>query len=226
MKEMNSSSVGNLAAVLSVLFALGYSVAQIATLFDLLPPPYDLIAMFVPSLLLAPCFVMVMAALFHRSDRHARLFTLISLCFALVYCVFVSLVYFGQLAAIIPLQAKKEAVDPQLLFRDSSLMVAIDCLGYGFMSLSALVAAFAFKERKGLFRSLLAHGLLAPFIIASFFVPALLAVGAFWMITFPWAMIQAAWYFNRVHYTEGGEGSHSSKGTSHRTARARSSSAV
>jgi hypothetical protein len=208
MKGMTTCQAGGFAALLSIIFAILYSVAQIATLLHLLPSPYDLIAMFVPSLLLAPAFVITMATLYHRSARHSRFFALVGLCFALLYCAFVSLVYFGQLAAIIPLQLKKETVDSQLLFQGSSLVVAVDCIGYGFMSLATLFTAFAYAERKGLYRSLLVHGLLAPIIIASFFIPVLLLGGALWMITFPWAMIQSYRYFKslfKAAYRQGKE---------------------
>lgn len=188
---MNSSQIGSLSSLLALLFALLYSLAQIATVLQLIPTPLDLIVMFIPSLLLAPCFVVTMAALYHRSTKHSRLLSLVGLCFALLYCGFACLVYFGQLAAILPLQLKRETVDPLLRFEGASLMVAIDCLGYAFMSLAAICAAFAHAERKWFYRSMLAHGLLAPVIVASFFYPPLLPAGALWMITFPWAMVQS-----------------------------------
>jgi hypothetical protein len=42
---------------------------------------------------------------------------------------------------------------------------------------------------------MLFHGFLAPVIIASFFFPVLLFIGALWMISFPFAMMQALFFF-------------------------------
>ena len=202
---MNSSQIGSLSSLLALLFAVFYSLAQIATLLQLIPTPLDLIVMFIPSLLLAPCFVVTMAALYHRSSKHSRLLALIGLCFSLLYCGFACLVSFGQLAAILPLQLKHETVSPLLRFEGASLMVAFDCLGYAFMSLAAVCAAFAHAERKWFYRSMLAHGLLAPVIVAAFFYPPLLPAGALWMITFPWAMVQSIRLFNSRMRVNAGE---------------------
>jgi hypothetical protein len=86
-------------------------------------------------------------------------------------------------------------VDSQFIFSNNSLMVAVDCLGYGFMSVATFSLAFSFSKKKWLFISLLCHGLLAPFVVGAFFFPALLAIGALWMITLPFAMIMAMKFF-------------------------------
>ena len=77
--------------------------------------------------------------------------------------------------------------------------MAIDCLGYFFMSLSTFFAAFAFRHlhHKWLYRALLYNGLLMPILVLAFFHPLLYYAGALWMITFPVAMIQAAKLFRR-----------------------------
>jgi len=65
--------------------------------------------------------------------------------------------------------------------------------------LSTFFAAFAFKRNyrsRWLYRSLLFNGFLTPFTIAAFFIPALLAIGALWMITMPMALINAASWFS------------------------------
>jgi hypothetical protein len=187
--------LGRGAALLSIIFSLAYSIVQLMALLQWIPHPYDLIGMFLPSLLLAPCFVVVMIALHYTAPASARGFTMAGVGFSLVYCALVSVVYFTQLASVIPLQRKNELVDAgQLLFTGRSVMVAIDCLGYGFMSVATLFAAFAFrqyKKSKWLYRGLLAHGLLAPAIIGAFFFPLLMIIGVWWMVTLPLAMINA-----------------------------------
>lgn len=199
---MNKTIIpGRWAARLSLVLGLIYSIVQILALLHWIPSPYDLIGMFIPSLLLAPAFLVTMACLHYSMENEARLFSFTGAGFALLYCALVSIVYFTQLASIIPLQLRNAAIAPQLLFNGSSIMVAIDCLGYGFMSLATLFTAFAFTQHRWLYRSLLLHGLLAPVIIASFFFPLLLAAGALWMITFPLAMIQVLKLFG-IHTSE------------------------
>jgi hypothetical protein len=44
---------------------------------------------------------------------------------------------------------------------------------------------------------LLANGILAPFLLAQLAYPALIYVGALWLITFPGSMIALAWHFRR-----------------------------
>ena len=74
--------------------------------------------------------------------------------------------------------------------------MAVDCLGYFFMSFSTLFTAFAFqKESKWLYRGLLYNGSLLPVLILAFFYPVFYYAGAIWMITFPLAMINAAKIF-------------------------------
>lgn len=191
---MNSTKyIGIRAAQLSLLFSVCYSLLQIASLLLWIKQPYNLVGMFIPSLLLAPSFLTVMASLHLLASEDRKIYSMAGLSFALLYAAIVTLVYFTQLASVIPMQLRKEIIGNQLLFEGTSFMVAADCIGYGFMSLATLFTAFAYKGPgypMWLHRGLLLHGLLAPFVIASFFFPFLLAVGALWMITFPVAMIQ------------------------------------
>jgi hypothetical protein len=141
--------LGKGAAWLSIIFSLAYSIVQLMALLQWIPYPYDLVGMFLLSLLLAPCFVVVMVALHYTAPAAARGFTMAGIGFALVYCALVSVVYFTQLASVIPLQRKNELVDAgQLFFTGRSVMVAIDCLGYGFMSVATFFTAFAFRQYK------------------------------------------------------------------------------
>lgn len=182
------------AAILALTFALFYSIFQVLSLMHLIAKPYDLVAMFIPSLLLAPAFVVVIVSMQYSHSNESKIFGLSAAGFAFIYCILASGVYFTQLTSVIPLQLHNEKVDQLLLFEGTNIMVAIDCLAYAFMSLSSLFIAFSFTNHKRLFLSFFAHGLLLPFIIASFFYPALLAIGALWMITFPWAMIEVIRY--------------------------------
>jgi len=121
--------------------------------------------------------------------------------FAITYTVLVSAVYFVELTVVIPrlIQGRGDEV-ALLLFNPGSFMQAVDGLGYGFMSLSALFAAQVF-DGAGLLRrtrwALRAHGLLAPVILLSVIYPAFIAIGVLWIITFPISAILLYKIFSR-----------------------------
>src|SRR4030095_2330579 len=116
----------------------------------------------------------------------------------LLYAGDISLVYFSQLTVVIPQLLRSEITEMHVLaFRSKSFLMAVDCLGYFFMSLSTFFAAFAFENDKWLFRGLLYNGLLLPVLILAFFYPFFYYVGALWMITFPMAMLNTAGLFRK-----------------------------
>lgn len=189
--------IGSWASALSILFAVAYSLPQIASELKLIPHPQDLYWLFIPSLFLAPSFLIVMICLHYMAPGNLKLFTAIGAAMALLYCADVTLVYFSQVTVVIPAQLRNAADENQVfLFERNTFMMAVDCLGYFFMSLSTLFAAFSFRsQNKWLYRGLLYNGLLLPVLILAFFYPVFYYVGAIWMITFPLAMINAARLF-------------------------------
>ncbi|MDX1940892.1 MAG: hypothetical protein SFU99_10105 [Saprospiraceae bacterium] len=197
----NAKTIGYWSAVISLLFALGYSVAQLLSTFKMLPHPQDLFWLFLPSLFLAPPFVVTMICLHYSVSENLKIWTAIGVAFAIMYGVLVDLVYFSQLTVVVPAQLRGEINETHvLIFGTKTFLMAVDCLGYFFMSLSTLFAAFAFRNqvnRKWLYRGMLYNGLLLPVIIFAFFYPLLYYIGALWMITFPLAMIQAIWLFQK-----------------------------
>jgi len=191
-------TLGFWSSILSLIFAIAYCIPQLLSEAKLIPHPQDLYWLFTPSLLLSPSFLIVMICLHYKADETKRLFTSIGVAFAILYCADVSLVYFSQLTVIIPAQLKNNMNEKQvLLFDRRTFLMAIDCLGYFFMSLSTLFAAFAFRfENKWLYRGLLFNGMLLPVLILAFFYPVFYYVGALWMVTFPMAMINAGILFS------------------------------
>jgi len=188
--------IGYWSAILSTIFAIGYSVPQIFSTLKLIPHPQDLVWLFVPSLFLAPAFLIAIICLHYYSDENLKIWTALGVAFALLYAGDISLVYFTQLTVIIPQLLKNEITETHVLaFHSKSFLMAVDCLGYFFMSLSTFFAAFAFSNVKWLFRGLLYNGLLLPVLVLAFFYPVFYYVGALWMITFPVAMLNTARLF-------------------------------
>ena len=189
--------IGFWSAVLSLFFALGYSVPQILSELKIIPHPKDLFWLFLPSLFLAPAFLLTMISFHYIAPGDLKIWTAIGWSFALLYSISASIVYFTQLTVVLPLQLKGEIDEKHvLIFQSKSFLMAIDCLGYFFMSLSTFFAAFAFKNNnKWLYRGMLYNGLLMPVLVPAFFYPVFYYVGALWMITFPLAMVNAAKLF-------------------------------
>jgi hypothetical protein len=188
------------AALAALAAALGYGVPQIMQVMGLLPDPLDRILIFAPSLVLAPAFVLAMAALHQSAEPERRIWGLAGLALAILYAGFVGVVYVTQLGVVIPGEMRGAAADVALLkcCSTGAFMTAVDLLGYTSMSLATLFAAPAIAGG-GINRwtrlAFVANGVLAPFLIAQLALPQLIYIGALWLITFPLSMLLLAMVF-------------------------------
>lgn len=180
-------------------FSAAYSIAQVAQLLHLLPDPLDRILIFAPSLALAPCFVLALAAAYEerrsREDGAARLG---AFALALLYAACAGLVYVNQLGVVIPRDLAGTASGFARLaccgFREP--LTVVDLLGYTYMSLATLLLA---PTCRGWLRGLLlANGLLALPIFLQLFWPVLIWAASPWLIVFPWAMLLLAGELRRT----------------------------
>lgn len=120
--------------------------------------------------------------------------------FSVLYAADVSQIYVTQLGVVIPadLAGHGAKVAFAACCGSGKPATAIDLLGYTYMSLSTAVAAPIFAGpglRQWLRALLVANGLVAPFLLTQLFWPALIYVGALWMVVFPAAMILLAQAF-------------------------------
>jgi hypothetical protein len=117
--------------------------------------------------------------------------------------VMVCINYYVQLTLVVPhLQSgEPESIRPFLFTPFDSFIYSVDVLGYSFMSLATLFAAFVFTG-SGLRRSirffLLANGMLIPFLAFQIFYHALIWPASLWAVTFPGATISLAIFFKRM----------------------------
>lgn len=186
--------IGFWAAVSSLVFGLGYVAAQLFSWLKIITYPNDLFWLFLPSLFLAPAFLITMICLHYRASYQLKVYTAIGVAFALVYCTMATLTYFTQLGAIVPLLVRGDIDQTHpLFFKSRSFTMAIDCLGYFFMSMSTLFAAFAFKNtHRKLYWWLLGNGALVVLLIPAFFYPVLYYIASIWAVSFSVSMVQAA----------------------------------
>lgn len=188
------NKIGYWSALLSIVFGLGYVIAQILSWLKVLGYPNDLFWLFLPSLFLAPCFLVTVICLHYAVNSSEKIFSAIGVAFAIIYCAFATLTYFTQLGAIVPGVIEGTITDTHsLIFKPRSFTMAIDCLGYFFMSLSSLFVAFPFKRRdSGLYGWLLINGSLIVLFIPAYFNPFLYYIGSVWALSFTMSMIYAA----------------------------------
>ena len=176
------------AAILQISFR---TASEITT-----PPPMDLVALMLPSLFLAPAYVLTTVAIHRYASEKAKFWSQASIAFAGIYAVFVSDVYFVVMTVVVPHQIAGTPAEIQLLvYEQNSFLYAINVLGYGYMSLSTLFAAPVFSG-EGLEKKtrvfLFVNGVLAPFIPLQMVFPMLFYVSALQGLTFPVSMVLVA----------------------------------
>ncbi len=205
-------TLGLWSALLSSLFSITYVVAQLAEWAGLLgssggphskSTTYGLAILLTPSLLLGISFVVLMVSIHYIADSPKRIWSHVAVVFASMYATLVSIVYYIQLAFVMPRIARGETEDIQLLIFEpfDSFLYAVDVFGYSLMSLSTLFAAAVFKLQ-GIERwirwALIANGCLIPFLALQMYYPPLIWGGSLWGITFPVATLLLALHFKRL----------------------------
>jgi hypothetical protein len=203
--------LGSWSAAFASAFSLTYVVGQLAEWFGWLgsaggpESPSTLLGIIVlltPSLFLGTAFLVLMVSLHYGIPAEKKIWTHAALVFATIYCALISINYFVQLTLVAPHMARGEVDSIRfLLFTPfDSFLYSVDILGYSFMSLATLFAAFALGK-SGLERTarrfLVANGLLLPFIALQNYYHPLIYVAALWAITFPGATISLAILFTR-----------------------------
>ncbi len=174
----STKAVGFWSAVLATAFSITYVVGQLAEWTGLLGSQggpesgstlLGLVVLLTPSLFLGSSFLVLVVSIHQLAPPDRRIWSHAAVVFATAYAVLVSTVYFVQLTLVAPRIARGriEGIEAFLFVPFDSFLYAVDILGYSFMSLATLFAAFVFTGR-GLERIarnlLIANGLLLPFI--------------------------------------------------------------
>ena len=195
--------IGFWMAVIAGVFGLLFSIVALMINFTtLIPELWANPAAFLPSLLLAWSYLVLMTCVVELAPQHARIWSRLGVGFATIYTTINTIVYFTQLTVVSPAlfagQGQSVAV---LLFTPHSFMQSANGLAYGLMSAAALLASQSFarlSEARFVRWSMVAHGAIAPFIVGALFWPDLVAIGALWMVTFPVMTVALALQFRRA----------------------------
>lgn len=190
-------------ALAACIAAVTFSVVQILQITPGLPSPLDEILIYGSSLCIATPYVLAMIALHHVAHDDRKLWAHAALVFGALYAAFVSFNYVVQLATVVPARVRGTVAEIALLDQTPhSLFWDVDAIGYIFLGVSTLFAAFAIdaKER-WLRRFLIANTAITPLIAIVYFYPrfsiALLLMGSPWLVTVPGALLLLALHFRR-----------------------------
>lgn len=216
MTNAVSPSVGRLgfwSALLATLFSVTYVVAQLAEWAGLLgstggpesqSTAFGLVLLLVPSLFLGTAFLVLMISVHYATPAERSVWSHLGVAFAGVYAVLISLTYYVQLTFVAPRLARGDVagprVEPFLFVPFDSFLYSVDLLGYSFMSVATLFAAFAFAGgglERVVRRFMLANGLLLPFLALQIYYPPLIWPASLWAITFPGTTLSLAVLFRR-----------------------------
>ena len=198
----STACIGFWAAILSALFGTCFSaVALLANFTALLPSAWVNALSFAPSILLAWCYLVLMACVLDAAPPNRKVWAMLGFGFALLYSTINSIVYFVQLVVVIPRVLRNEGQSVALLlFEPQSFMLSMNGLAYGLMSIAALFASGVFTRpslESITQRTMQAHGLLAPFIVGAVVWPQLTYIGSLWIVTFPAMTISLGLFFRR-----------------------------
>ena len=211
-RDKSVRSLGVWSAVLCTVFSLTYVLAQLGEWAGLLGSaggPHSrsttlgLVVLLTPSLLLGVTYVVLTVSIHYTAEASARIWSHLAVVFASMYATLISIVYYVQLAFVIPRLAQGRGEGIQLLIFEpfDSFLYAVDVFGYSLMSLSTLFAAAVFRSQ-GIERwirwALIANGCLIPFLALQMVYPPLIWGGSLWAITFPTASWLLAIHFSRL----------------------------
>lgn len=203
--QSGSHSFGSKAALAAFLASVGYAIPQVLQVLGWLVDPWDRILIFAPSLLLAPSFVCAMAAAVDLAEPGRRAQARAAFGIAVMYATLVSTVYIVQLTVVIPRELNGEGAAVSMLTccAQHKPLTGMDLLGYSLMSVSLwlLAGALTREAGRGLHGMLVANGWLVFAIFGQLAWPALIYLGAVWLVTFPVAM----WLLRR-RFIEAGTG--------------------
>jgi hypothetical protein len=205
-------TIGFWSAVMVAFFAIAYDIGQLAEWVGLMGSGggpennstwQGLVVLLVPSLFLGISFVVMMVALHRQTAPAGKMWSQTGLTFATMYATLICINYFVQLTLVVPHLYRNDVptiVQPFVFNVFDSFIYSVDLLGYSFMSLATLFAAFAFKG-PGLERTvrwfLIVNGLILPFIALQNFYHPLIWIASLWGVTLPGSAIFLALLFRR-----------------------------
>ena len=206
---MEVQKLGLWSSIAATFFGTLFITALIMTLIGAIPRPWDTFWQVLPSIFLAWSYMIMMLCFYKTSSENRNVWSLAGFTFSIIYATINSIVYFTILTLVIPgmLNGKSEELSI-LLFEPNKFLFHINGLAYTLMSIAALFSLNAFSSKGNEAKvkwTMLAHGLIAPFVGGAVIWAPLTYFGALWIITFPMMGIAAILYFRNYKHCLGGE---------------------
>lgn len=201
--------VGFWAAALSTAFMVAFDIGAVVPAVTTGMQPWQgieafaatysqgvVLATVLPSLLLAPTFLVLAAYIHSHTAAERKLWSLLGVTFASIYTAVVSLNYFAQLTIVrwLLLRGETAGLSALVMGNPASFFWALEVLGYAFMGLSGVFIALALPKGRaerwvgGLFIAnavLEIPGSIAYVVTANAFHPLILASLGGWGVMFP-----------------------------------------
>jgi hypothetical protein len=201
MMQRKTLYFGFITALIAFIATLGYGVVQLLQLFHITTYPLDDILIYTFSLLISLPFLFSILAFHYTIPPEQHLWSHAAVLLALMYAIYVILMYSVQLATVIP--GSLNSRTPTILTVTShSFFWTLDALGYICMGISTLFAFLALEKccsYRWLKRFMLANAVTVPLISIAYFYPnystTVLLIGSPWIITAPGSMLSLAFYF-------------------------------
>ena len=122
-----SNKIGFWSAIATLIFTLAYGITQLIIGIDMPFSPKDIVYILLPSILLAPSFLITMIAVHYHALQNLKIWSHIGIMFAGAYFVFVSIVYFVGLTIQLPHTIAGDLQKYELLkYEPKSFMTAND----------------------------------------------------------------------------------------------------
>lgn len=198
-KNKTVAKIGLVSAILTALFALGYDVGQALTWTVMFESPWERIPLMLPSLFLAPAFVLLMVCINQRAVEERKIWSQMGLAIAIMYATLNATVYFVEMTLGIPNALAGTTSNAVITnFGFGSYLWTIDVFGYALMSLATLLAVPTFvsgKYAKWIRALLVINGvLMVPEALMTIYLP-LFNLAIPWAVVFPAAIILIALAF-------------------------------
>lgn len=191
-------SFGKRSSAIASIIALVYGILQILFGLQVIPHPGNLYWFFMPTLMLAPVFLIVMVCLDLVAKEKSRIWTTVAWVLATINCTMVFMIYAFQSARLSSLRFKWETGDFEArVFGQHTALVIVELTGYFLISAATLICAFAFRNRnpRWFFRNVLINALPLPALVIWYIYPQFYYLSFLWLVTLPIATFQATRIF-------------------------------
>jgi hypothetical protein len=190
-------------ALCSCLFYLIFDVAAALGMTGILTDKYwKAISWYSPSILLAYSYLIMVVSIHCCMDGKKRFYTLMALCFSVIYVGLNSIVYICQIFVIAP-SFIDNTFNTVSMFEvaEGKIFYPINTLAYTLMGISTLFLSFGFttdKEEKAVKYVLFIHGIVAPAMFGTYIFKPIFIVSSTVGITYPIASILIAKRYRNI----------------------------